>query len=275
MQPISLDDFFTKSLEFKFWLKHKKKKFIDQLESSKSKKYFGKFVRHWNDGRLDQDYYNPPAHWRTSSASTSSHAWTFTGATTLDREKAKNALREAHLGPSRSSASLLQTDQKPIIGPSLPSNTPSSSNLAEHQFKQDEEREAILQEKAHQRRESKRRRQAEKEEESANRATGKQRLIEKRKEKRDAQSEYQRTKEDPTAWELDDRSMFGSNNSFQDALRARDRAQERRMGKNSARQVEKQLVMQEKMTAMRSKEDETMAMLKAMAASKFGSGSKS
>lgn len=47
------------------------------------------------------------------------------------------------------------------------------------------------------------------------------------------------------------------------------------MGKNSARQVEKQLVMQEKMTAMRSKEDETMAMLKAMAASKFGSGSKS
>lgn len=59
VQPISLDDFFTKSLEFKFWLKHKKKKFIDQLESSKSKKYFGKFVRHWNDGRLDQDYYNP------------------------------------------------------------------------------------------------------------------------------------------------------------------------------------------------------------------------
>ncbi|KAA1075534.1 hypothetical protein PGTUg99_023234 [Puccinia graminis f. sp. tritici] len=58
VHPISKDDFFLKSLEFKVWLKNDKNKFIDQLDSHKSKKYFEKFVRYWNKGKLDGDYYN-------------------------------------------------------------------------------------------------------------------------------------------------------------------------------------------------------------------------
>ncbi|KAA1069294.1 hypothetical protein PGT21_019880 [Puccinia graminis f. sp. tritici] len=288
VHPISKDDFFLKSLEFKVWLKNDKNKFIDQLDSHKSKKYFEKFVRYWNKGKLDEDYYNPPAHWRTrSSAATSSHSWTFKGATTLDREKARQALQEASIGPSLPGGDKGPGASKPaIIGPSLPSHLlqPSSSSyatpstpttLAEHQYKVDQELDGQAQERIHRKNEAKRKRKEDKEEESANRATGKDRLLEKRKEKRDAQGEYLRQRDDPTGPELDDRSLFGSNNSFQEAIRARDRAKERRTGKNASFKVEKQLVMQEKVAAMKSKEDETMAMFKALAASKFGpSGSR-
>ncbi|WAR59715.1 hypothetical protein PtB15_11B355 [Puccinia triticina] len=272
VEPISSDDFFKKSLEFKFWLKNKKNKFIDQLDSQKSKKYFEKFVRHWNKGKLDQDYYNPPAHWRTtSSAAMSSHSWTFKGATTLDREKARMALQEASIGPSLPAGT---GPPKTIIGPSLPPPnllpSSSSSTLAEYHYKLDQEHDSKAQETIARKNEAKRKRAEEKEEEVANRASGKDRLLEKRKEKRDAQSEYQRQREDPTGPELDDRNLFGSSNSFQEAIRARDRAKERRTGKNGNMKIEKQLVMAEKVAAMKSKEDQTMSMFKAMAASKFG-----
>ncbi|EFP82908.2 uncharacterized protein PGTG_09876 [Puccinia graminis f. sp. tritici CRL 75-36-700-3] len=267
VQPISKDDFFLKSLEFKVWLKNDKNKFIDQLDSHKSKKYFEKFVRYWNKGKLDEDYYNR--------------------ATTLDREKARQALQEASIGPSLPGGDKGPGASKPaIIGPSLPSHllqpsssssssTPTPTTLADHQYKVDQELDGEAQERILRKNEAKRKRKEDKEEESANRATGKDRLLEKRKEKRDAQGEYLRQRDDPTGPELDDRSLFGSNNSFQEAIRARDRAKERRTGKNASFKVEKQLVMQEKVAAMKSKEDETMAMFKALAASKFGpSGSR-
>ncbi|PLW45007.1 hypothetical protein PCASD_06971 [Puccinia coronata f. sp. avenae] len=273
VDPISADHFFQKSLEFKHWLKHKKNKYIDQLDSSKSKKYFDKFVRHWNKGKLDHDYYNPPIQWRTaSSATTSSHSWTFKGATTLDREKARAAREEASIGPSLPASS--SRSQRAIIGPSLPPGVSSSScgpsTLAEYQYKADEARDAGLRDSMERKNELKRKRKEEREEVAADRATGKDRLLEKRKELRDAQADYQRERDDPTAAELDDRSLFGPSNSFQEAIRARDRAQERRMNKKGNFKVEKQLVMQEKVAAMKSKEDETMAMFKALAASKFG-----
>jgi hypothetical protein len=168
-----------------------------------------------------------PAHWRTrSSAATSSHSWTFKGATTLDREKARQALQEASIGPSLPGGDKGPAASKPtIIGPSLPSHLlqPSSSSsstpttLAEYQYKADHELDCDVQERIHHKNETKRKRNEDKEEELANRATGKDRLLEKRKEKRDAQGEYQRQRDDPTGPELDDRSLFGSNNSFQEA----------------------------------------------------------
>ena len=115
----------------------------------------------------------------------------------------------------------------------------------------------------------------EKEEQDDGKATGKERLIEKRREKREIQIEYQRQKDDTNAPEIDDRNLFGSNNSFQEAVKARDRAHEKRTGKNSNFKIEKQIIMNEKLTAMKSKEDQTMAMFRAMANNKFGQPSSS
>ncbi|KNZ45184.1 uncharacterized protein VP01_83g2 [Puccinia sorghi] len=266
-----------------------------------------------SDGKLEPDYYNrmshfsyyklpfktAPAEWRTaSSGATSSHAWTFKGATTLDREKARAARQEASIGPSP----LPATSSKPtaIIGPTLPHDfsRSSSTTLAEHQYKQDEAADVRLLEINARKHEMKRKRKEENEDLAAQRATGKERLLEKRLENRAAQADYLHQKDDPTAVELDDRNLFGSSNSFQEAsvlfpfffswqpysslnvssliccleyrVRARDRAQERRRGKSGNMQAEKQLVMKEKVAAMKSKEDSTMAMLKSLAASKFG-----
>lgn len=181
------------------------------------------------------------------------------------------ALQEASIGPSLPAGT---GPPKTIIGPSLPPPnllpSSSSSTLAEYHYKLDQEHDSKAQETIARKNEAKRKRAEEKEEEVANRASGKDRLLEKRKEKRDAQSEYQRQREDPTGPELDDRNLFGSSNSFQEAIRARDRAKERRTGKNGNMKIEKQLVMAEKVAAMKSKEDQTMSMFKAMAASKFG-----
>ncbi|KAI7947650.1 hypothetical protein MJO28_009558 [Puccinia striiformis f. sp. tritici] len=268
-EPISSDDFFKKSLEFKRWLKDEKNRYIDQLDSSKSKKYFEKFVKCWNRAQLDPDYYNPPTHWRTtSSASTSSHSWTFKGATTLDREKARAALHEASIGPTLPPQPL--PSKSTIIGPSLP-----TTNLADFQYDLDQESEDKSRLNSQRKSELKRKWKNEKEEQDDGKATGKERLIEKRREKREIQIEYQRQKDDTNAPEIDDRNLFGSNNSFQEAVKARDRAHEKRTGKNSNFKIEKQIIMNEKLTAMKSKEDQTMAMFRAMANNKFGQPSSS
>jgi len=159
-----------------------------------------------------------------------------------------------------------------MIGPTLPPDFSRSTTttLAEHQYEQDEAADMRLLELNARKREMKRKRKEDNEDLVAQRATGKERLLEKRLENRAAQADYLRQKDDPTAVELDDRNLFGSSNSFQEAVRARDRAQERRRGKSGNMQAEKQLVMQEKVAAMKSKEDSTMAMLKSLAASKFG-----
>ncbi|CAN0165894.1 unnamed protein product [Scytosiphon promiscuus] len=54
---ISEKDYFTRAMEFKVWLCHKKKKFFEDLTSEESHELFEKFVKDWNRGKLDPHFY--------------------------------------------------------------------------------------------------------------------------------------------------------------------------------------------------------------------------
>lgn len=45
---ISDKDYFTRAMEFKVWLFHKKKKYFEDLTSTESHDLFDKFVKDWN-----------------------------------------------------------------------------------------------------------------------------------------------------------------------------------------------------------------------------------
>ncbi|KAJ1920707.1 hypothetical protein H4219_001106 [Mycoemilia scoparia] len=51
-KDISDDDYYRLNAQFCLWLRKEKDRYIDELSSEKSRKYFHKFVVAWNDGKL-------------------------------------------------------------------------------------------------------------------------------------------------------------------------------------------------------------------------------
>lgn len=59
ISPISSDDFFTKSEEFRVWLKLSENVFFEDLTSKEARKLFDKeFVKDYNKGKLTSMYYD-------------------------------------------------------------------------------------------------------------------------------------------------------------------------------------------------------------------------
>ncbi|CAH1799820.1 unnamed protein product [Owenia fusiformis] len=54
---LTSDDIYSKTLEFKTWLLEEKSINLTSLSDSKAKTYFKKFVKKWNDKKLDKKYY--------------------------------------------------------------------------------------------------------------------------------------------------------------------------------------------------------------------------
>jgi len=59
IKPITSDDFFTKSEEFRVWLKLSENVFFEDLTSKEARKMFDKeFVKDYNKGKLTSMYYD-------------------------------------------------------------------------------------------------------------------------------------------------------------------------------------------------------------------------
>ncbi|XP_049356958.1 style cell-cycle inhibitor 1-A isoform X1 [Solanum verrucosum] len=69
-EELSKDDYFSKNNEFATWLKEKKKLFFSDLSSEAARDLFSDFVKEWNKGKLDIQYYEG-----ITTAPRSSHAW--------------------------------------------------------------------------------------------------------------------------------------------------------------------------------------------------------
>ncbi|XP_059316869.1 style cell-cycle inhibitor 1-A [Lycium ferocissimum] len=69
-EELSKDDYFSKNNEFSTWLKDKKKLFFSDLSSEAARDLFSDFVKEWNKGKLDSQYYEG-----ITTAPRSSHAW--------------------------------------------------------------------------------------------------------------------------------------------------------------------------------------------------------
>lgn len=50
---ISEDDYYTKSTEFRLWLRRAKKKYFEEMTADETRRYFKKFVKAWNNFDLD------------------------------------------------------------------------------------------------------------------------------------------------------------------------------------------------------------------------------
>ncbi|KAI9343108.1 hypothetical protein BDR26DRAFT_933200 [Obelidium mucronatum] len=75
--PITADDFYTKSSEFIVWLREKKKLSLSNLSSKEARKYFDKFVKKWNSASLSEKYYRGISTTDIASNQRSTHKWNF------------------------------------------------------------------------------------------------------------------------------------------------------------------------------------------------------
>lgn len=53
--PLSAEDYFQRAAEFKAWLKGKGK-FLDEMTGKDARRYFGKFLKRWNEGKLGGEW---------------------------------------------------------------------------------------------------------------------------------------------------------------------------------------------------------------------------
>jgi len=74
--PISKKDYYNKSTEFRVWLQGKKK-YLDDLATEDSKKYFDKFVSKWNAGSLPSKIYKGINRTEVDASALTRHKWSF------------------------------------------------------------------------------------------------------------------------------------------------------------------------------------------------------
>ncbi|CAG8628661.1 6072_t:CDS:2, partial [Ambispora leptoticha] len=274
---ISEDDYYSKSTEFRTWLREEKQKYFDEMSSHQTRKYFRKFVRAWNKGKLDKKYYDGIRSSQVDSAESTRYKWKINiNQDELEQVKSSvdrqtnvkfDAEFRAHIGVSGgdngySAGSTMTRAEKskdvkkrPIIGPTMP--PPSSSRYDEEMDEEDQQRyERALRKK--ERKEFQKTHETVLEE-LVPKATGREAMIEKKK----AQNAKFRREPSPDV-ELNDHDLMGGDD-FQTRLAARDRSREMRNKKRDEYRAEKVANLQEKATAYQNKEQQTMEMFKQMA----------
>ncbi|KNE62887.1 hypothetical protein, variant [Allomyces macrogynus ATCC 38327] len=75
IEPITEDDYFRKATEFRKWLRDDRGQYLDELSSSDARRVFRKFVRRWNKGELDAEYYRGTV--ALAGAETTRYQWAF------------------------------------------------------------------------------------------------------------------------------------------------------------------------------------------------------
>ncbi|KAK4048510.1 hypothetical protein OIV83_004678 [Microbotryomycetes sp. JL201] len=264
---ISEDDFFIKSNEFRVWLDEKKAKRLDSLKSSDARHYFSRFVRRWNSGRLSRKFYSGIQSSRISSQLNTTHNWSFKNASQRELDDASRIRKDIDKFDNRQDDQHLTRTDKVVVGPSLP----SGSAVEALHVSRDAARDLRDQDRRRDREEYKRAKRDERQEERDNRATGRDRLIEKRKEKATSHREMRDAREAGGGMqEIDEDTLMGSgtSDSFRAAIEARDRS--RNNSRRARAQEERQAEARDKISAMRAKENDTMAALRELAAARFG-----
>lgn len=266
VRPISQDDYFIKSHEFKYWLKEARGKYLTEMSSESAHKYFRKFVRRWNDGALAERFYRDHA---GPSSENTAYKWSFAnGDRRPARPRKDSPSRPEPSRPARGDASD-QNDSEPDIGPSL--SPPRGSQVgptlptpADRQLAREEEREERRRE-----RKAESRSKYEKANEAVPRSGGREGKMEEKR-ATNAQNRQMREKDPTGELEMDEGTLLGSNDSFAAALRARDSAQSWRAEKKAMADADRRAADEERLAERKAKENATMDMFKALARQRFG-----
>lgn len=76
-EPISVDDFYSKSREFRAWLATSGKKPFGEMSGDESRKLFGTFCTLWNTGGLPPEYYTGRVDDDLAESGRTSFKWSF------------------------------------------------------------------------------------------------------------------------------------------------------------------------------------------------------
>ncbi|GAA5878121.1 hypothetical protein JCM16303_002853 [Sporobolomyces ruberrimus] len=278
VDEIGVDDFFIKATELKLWLWEEKGKKLDSLKNEDARRYFKKFCRAWNRGRLSDNFYSGISPASLPSSISTSHSWGFLSkASQRDLDTAASIRKSIDTGSKERSYESSGPSSNRQIGPSAGGGVrvgptlPPSSAVEMLQLERDNLDRMREQEKSHKDSLRKKSNRESREEERDNRATGKDRLVEKRREGNMSRKAFEQSREGGGMVEVPEEVLMGgSGGGFQEALKERERAQQRREGWKMGHQEEKKAVISDKLSAFKQKEDETMAQFRALAAQRFG-----
>jgi len=238
---ISMKDYYNKNAEFQYWLKKKKHIYFSDISTEKGKKYFKKFVKKWNNVELSQKYYEGKI--KISNSERSRYNW----------------------GISKEKNDDIQNDTDEYISFKKKENTDKTKLMKPEDYDQlqiereESNRNRYLKEK--QERKKYRKEQKELLDELVPKPTGREAMLEKRKQI----TAFHRANADKDFdMEYSDSELMGGDD-IKERIRQRDKMNQRK----EEMKLKKQAEINMKAEAYRKKEEETINMLRKMAEARF------
>ncbi|KAI8064224.1 hypothetical protein BC940DRAFT_306468 [Gongronella butleri] len=269
IKPINKDDYYEKSSEFRIWLKEKKRKFFTDLEKDDARYYFKKFVKAWNAYELDDKFYKGINSSKLDSGDSTSYKWAFAkNIDAFEMDRVKHSVNSmtvrgapadgGPIGREPASSSSSKRRSRPV-GPSMPSGSSSSKTAADLQLEREEEEEREQQRRRAERR-SRNKEAKDYVESVVPKLDGREaRLAEKRA------TNAMRRQEASLDVELNDADLYGGGDDFKARLAQERRRQEQRQARREEAQQQRRGPVQDRLQQFKSKEAETMQMLRALA----------
>ncbi|KAH9081930.1 hypothetical protein EDB83DRAFT_2547723 [Lactarius deliciosus] len=262
-EPITESDYFLKSSEFRVWLKDDKRKYFDELSGEKARKYFHKFVKEWNRGKLDKSLYAGIDPSKQSATSQTAYKWSFASKRTRAEDEALQAAR-AEVGAATYREPSSRTgdgSNKRVQGPSLPPQ-------ADRVLAREAADEQAAAERNYQRKRDKTEARDRVEDMVGPREVGRERMLEKKRERREGDRAF-REKGDE-GLEVDEGTLLGGGNSFKAEIARRDAARAKFQQKRESAREDKISASRERASAIREKDKATMDMFMQMAKERYG-----
>ncbi|KZT01172.1 uncharacterized protein LAESUDRAFT_664574 [Laetiporus sulphureus 93-53] len=262
--PISESDYFLKSDEFRLWLKDEKDKYFDELSSDKARKYFRKFVKAWNRGKLPKSMYagiDIP-----SASSQTAYRWSFASKTSQADSVALRAARDevgaaTYKRPMRSDQPSSSSRSGRIQGPTLP----SQSDLTLAREAEEEHRAA---ERDYNRKRERKETKERVEEVVGPKEVGREGMLEKKRAQREGNRAFRERGDE--GLELDESTLMGGGDSFKERIARREASRKRFEEKRHGAGDERLTAARERADAIRQKDKATMDMFMQLAKDKFG-----
>jgi len=231
---------------------------MDELSSDRARKYFRKFVKAWNRGKLPKHLYSGVD--ASSASSQTAYRWSFASKTSGADTAALRAARD-EVGAATHHRASAASGSSRVHGPTFP--TAADMTLA---------REATDEYKAAERDYQRKRERKEAKERVEDivgpKPVGREGMLEKKRVQRESDRTFRERGDE--GLELDESTLMGGGSSFKDEIARRDAARRKFEEKRHGPKDERMAAARERADVIRQKDKATMDMFMQMAKEKFG-----
>ncbi|ORX86889.1 hypothetical protein BCR32DRAFT_264637 [Anaeromyces robustus] len=238
---ISMKDYYNKNAEFQYWLRKKKKIYFSDLSTEKGKKYFKKVIKKWNNVELKEKYYE--GNIKINNSERSTYKWNISKGSDNETLSNENKYGREKRQNSNEKTKFMTPEEYDIL------QIEREENNKNRYMKEKQERKKFRKE------------QKELLDELVPKPTGREAMIDKRKQitafhRANAEKDYD--------VEYSDSELMGG-----DDIRERIRQRDKMNQKREEMKLRKQAELNEKAAAYRKKEEETIKMFRKMAEARF------